>query len=310
MASPVAGQTHVLVVSGIGGEPRYQDAFLATGLAVVSAAEQRLHVVAERIRFLAEDPARSDRIAARSTKEEVTAALAELVESAEEGATLLIVLIGHGSASTTGARINLPGPDLTAREFAALLVPFETQQVIVVNGASASGDWARVLAGPRRVVVTATRSAVEREETQFATHFAAALTSDDADRDKDGRLSVLEAFDYARREVERAYQRDQRLRTEHPLLEADGDGVGALEPVNTEGDGAVAAALFLGDRPDAAGPANGLAAVRDSLQREVAQLRGRKTSMTADEYERQLEALLVELARVTRAIREQEGGQP
>jgi hypothetical protein len=309
VALPATAQTHVLVVSGIGGEPRYQDAFLATGLAVIAGAEDRLGITPSRIRFLAEDPGRNARISAQSTKEEISNALGTLAADAEPAAVILIVLIGHGSANAQGARINLPGPDLSADQFAVLLAPFRTQQIIVVNAASASGEWARVLAGPNRVVLTATRSSVEREETQFGQHFATALASDEADRDKDGRLSVLEAFEYARREVERAYERDQRLRTEHPMLEADGDGVGTLEPVPTEGDGAAAAALFLGDHSGAA-PLTGLAAVRDSLEREVLRLRGIKGSMAPDEYDRRLEDLLVELARVSRALREEKGRQP
>lgn len=306
VASPAAAQTQVLVVCGVGGELRYQEAFLATGLAVAGAVEERLGIPRSNIRLLAEDPSRDAAVAARSTREGIEQALTTMAEGAEPGATILIVLIGHGSAGPTGARINLPGPDLTAAEFAALLDPFGTRQIVVVNAASASGDWVRELAGPGRVVLTATRSGTEREETQFGEHFAAALASDEADRDKDGRLSVLEAFEYARREVVRAYERDQRLRTEHPLLDANGDGVGTMEPVATEGDGAVAATLYLGGR-GAGTPLTGLAAVKDSLEREVARLRGRKSAIDAGEYERRLEDLLLALARVNRELREREG---
>lgn len=310
LAAPLAAQTHVLVICGIGGEPRYQQSFLETGLAVVAAAEGRLQVPRARVSLLAEDTTRDARIDGRSTKETVTAMLTALAGSAEPDATILVILIGHGSMGAEGARINLPGPDLTAEQFAGLLAPFRTQRVIVVSAASASGDWARALAGPGRVVITATRSGIEREETQFGQHFATALGSDAADADKDGRLSVFEAFEFARREVVRSYERDQRLRTEHPLLEADGDGVGTLEPVVTGGDGAAAAAIFLGDAMARGVPLTGLAAVRDSLEREVVRLRGRKDAMPPDQYEQQLEALLVELARVNRALREQEGREP
>jgi hypothetical protein len=162
------------------------------------------------------------------------------------------------------------------------------------------------------VVLTATRSGVERDETLFGREFASALGSADADRDKDGRLSVLEAFDFARREVARAYERDQRLRTEHALLEADGDGVGAMEPVATAGDGAVAAAVFLdaGASRAVAPELAGLAATRDSLEHEVIQLRNRKAQLDPAEYDRRLEALLLELARVTRELKQREGGKP
>lgn len=306
LAAPAAAQTHALVVCGLGGEPRYQEAFLATGLAVADALESRMGVPRSGIRLLAEDPSRSAAVAARSTKAAIEEALAAMAAGAEPSATILIVLIGHGSVGPDGARINLPGPDLTAGEFAALLRPFGGRQIVVVNAASASGDWVRDVAAPGRVVLTATRSAREREETRFGRHFAAALASDDADRDKDGRLSVLEAFDYARREVARAYERDQRLRTEHALLDADGDGVGTMEPVATGGDGAIAAALYLGGRAGG-GVRTGLAAVKDSLEREVVRLRGRKSALEPAEYERRLEDLLVELARVSRDLREREG---
>jgi hypothetical protein len=238
--------------------------------------------------------------------------MAWLAREAGPGSLILIVLVGHGAATGTDARLNLPGPDLTAEQFASLLTPFETQQVVVVNASSASGDWVKVLAGPRRVVLTATRSGVERDETLFGREFAAALGSDDADRNKDGRLSVLETFDFARREVARAYERDQRLRTEHALLEADGDGVGAMEPVATAGDGAVAAGVFLdvGASRAVAPALAGLAATRDSLERAVVRLRGRKTQMAAAEYDRALEALLLELARVSRELKQREGGKP
>ena len=53
------------------------------------------------------------------------------------------------------------------------------------------------------VVVTATKSPAQRNETQFASHFVAALAGQDADADRDGKVSVLEAFQYAGREVER-----------------------------------------------------------------------------------------------------------
>jgi len=308
VASPAAAQTHVLVACGLGGEPRYQQAFVETGVAVVSALEERTGIPRANIRLLTEDPTRSAAASGRSTTDEIGRALATMAERAEPGATILIVLIGHGSEGPTGPRINLPGPDLTAGDFAAMLVQFGDRQIIVVNAASASGDWVREVAAPGRVVLTATRSGRERDETQFAAHFAAALASDDADRDKDGRLSVLEVFDYARREVERSYERDQRLRTEHALLDADGDGTGTMEPVATEGDGAIAATLYLGG-PAGGAPLTGLAAVKDSLEREVARLRQRKAAMEPGDYERRLEGLLLEIARVNRDLREREGRQ-
>jgi hypothetical protein len=302
IAAPLASQTQVLVVSGLGGEPRYRAAFRETALTIARAARERLGVGPDDVIVLAEDTGPG--IAGRSTRDEIAAQLTRFAGRGAAGALALIVLVGHGSATGGEPRINLPGPDLTAGGLASLLAPLGERPVVVVNTSSASGDWIRPLAGPRRAVITATRSAAERDETYFGRHFAAALSSDEGDRDKDGRLSLFEAFEYARREVARIYQRDQRLQTEHALLDADGDGVGSREPAIETGDGAAATAILLDGGRVAGGPAaTGLAATRDSLQREVAALRGRKDSLPAAEYERQLEALLVELALVNRELR-------
>jgi hypothetical protein len=312
-APSLVAQTQVLVVSGLGGEPRYQESFVATALAVAGAARERLGASPDDVVVLAEDPARAPGIAGRSSRDEIATRLQALARRAAPDALLLVVLVGHGSATGGEGRLNLPGPDLTAAGLAAMLDGFPTQPVVVVNTASASGDWIPALSGPRRTVITATRSGVERDETHFAAHFAAALSADDADRDKDGRLSVYEAFEYARREVARMYEREQRLQTEHALLDADGDKIGARTPDPTSGDGAAAAAIFLnaGRAPAAGAAAPGsLAAARDSLQREVTRLRGRKDAMPADEYERRLETLLLELARVSRDLKERQERQP
>jgi hypothetical protein len=308
VASPLAAQTQALIVSGLGGEPRYQEAFARTALDLARAARERLGAAAEDVVVLAEDPGRGAGITGRSTTGEIATRLRALSERAAPGGILLVVLVGHGSAAGGEPRLNLPGPDLTARGLAEMLRPFSTQSIVVVNAASASGDWIEALSGPRRAILTATRSGLERDETHFAEHFAAALAADDADGDKDGRLSVFEAFEYARREVARLYQRDQRLQTEHALLDADGDKVGDRAPQPTAGDGAAAAAVFLTSSPAASGGSapSGLAAVRDSLQREVTLLRGRRSTMSAEEYDRRLEALLLELARVNREVRQRE----
>ena len=54
---------------------------------------------------------------------------------------------------------------------------------------------------------TATRNGRESFATIFGGYFVDAMTSDAADADKNKRVSVLEAFDYARREVATAYER-------------------------------------------------------------------------------------------------------
>jgi hypothetical protein len=309
------GQTYLLLVTGLGGEPQYSDAYYKAAVAMADAARTRFGVPDSAIIYLAENPARDPaRIRGQSTKANVEQALARLAERARPGDQIFILLIGHGSVQGDEARFNLPGPDVTSADFARLLKRFAAQQVIFVNAASASGDFVRALSGPNRVIITATKSGMERNETMFARVFVQAFTDDVADTDKDGRVSLLEAFTYARREVARAYEEDGRLLTEHAQLDDNGDGVGTGDPDGRSGDGALARRLWLtGARAVAATSDPRLAplyAQRRELEQRVAALRARKASMDSTAYEQELEKLLVALAQKNQAIRAAEGGKP
>ena len=302
-----APSTYLLVIAGAGGEPRYTAEFHAAATAIADAARTRFGVPAANVVYLGEDaapgPTRPD---GKATRDGVQGTLARIAAAAQPNDDVWIVLVGHGSGQGEQSRFNLVGPDMTAADFRRALVPLTRQRVAFVNAASASGDFARVLAAPKRAVVTSTKSALERNETTFATHFAAALSAPVADTDKDGGVSLLEAFTYARREVARAYEQDNRLLTEHAQLDDDGDGVGTAQPGAGAKDGALASTIALrgGSRAAQSDPKVAqLAAERAELEAQVAALRARKDSMAPADYERELERLLVELARTGRAIR-------
>lgn len=315
--TPVAAQDlHVLVVTGLGGEPRFRDTFHRWSVMILDAARERFGVPPERMIYLGErvetDPAR---IRARSTRENVEAAFQELAQRSRPGDRVLVVLIGHGTAAGGESRFNLPGPDPSAAEWAALLDRLAGREVAFVNTASASGDFIPALSQEGRIVVTATRSGREQNETVFGGYFAEALSRPEADLDRDGEVSILEAFEYARQEVARFYREQNRIQTEIALLDDNGDGVGSRAPGVDGEDGARAGRFRMGTsgarvaERAAADPA--LAALleqRRALEDRIAALRGRRASMNEAAYERELEDLLVELALVSREIRERGGG--
>jgi len=314
-AFAAAQQTHVLVVTGLGGEPRLSEAFHEWAVSFVDAAERRFGVPRANIVFLAERPDRDpNRITARSTREELERAFAEIARRAGPRDDIFVLLIGHGSAQPGPARVNLPGADPVAEDYARMLAPFTTQRVAFIVAASASGGFVPALSGPNRVIVTATRSELERNETVFGRYFVQAYAEDVADVDKDGRVSVLEAFEYATRETARFYESQNRLRTEHALLDDNGDGKGSQEPDPRAGDGALARAFFLGGRPaavvadDASPELRALYEKKARLEAEIEALRQRKGSMDPERYEAELERLVLELAETNQAIRRLEGG--
>ena len=314
-AGPLAGQAdHLLIVGGLGGDAEYRTLFhtWATDLADAAAAAG---IPESNIRYLAEKPERAPgRIQGDARKEDVTAALDALASESSAGDRVFIVLIGHGSFRNGEARFNLPGPDLTAAEYGTALDELAGREIVFINTASASGPFVEALSGPGRTVITATRSGTEQNQTRFGGYFVAALTDGAADVDKNGRISVLEAFDFARIETGRSYERENRLATEHALLDDDGDGDGSGEP-GPEGDGARARGLYFGTGAAAVLAAESGDTTLVRLQREKAdleariqQLRDLQGSLEPNEYQRRLEDLLVELAVLDRSIRARTGG--
>ena len=310
--------THLLTVVGLGGDPAYAEAFLGWGLQIRSAAVDRFGLPPDQVILLAEDPGADPAVDGRSDREGVEAAVAGIAGRAGSEDRVLVVLIGHGSFRGDEARFNLPGPDLTATEWSLLLDGLGDRDVAVVNTASASGPFAETLAGDNRTVITATKTGGERNETQFARYFAEALAGEAADLDKDGALSLLEAFTYTRAEVARHYEQENLLLTEHAILEDDGDGRGSEEPSADGPDGASAALFRLAapgpDRPrvaiDAAGDSTlaRLLGEQAELEARVARLRGLRDRMDPQDYDRELETLLVELALKSREVEARAGG--
>jgi hypothetical protein len=315
VTQPAMPQTHIVIVSGLGGDEAHREKFHHWATTFIDAALERFAVPEANITYLAEreslDPGR---ITARSTKENVQGALTELAAGLGPGEGVLILLIGHGSYQGDESRLSLPGPDMSARDFASVLDRFTSQRVVLVNTASASGDFIKQLSAPGRTIVTATKSPFERNETVFCQYFVQAFSEDVADVNKDERVSILEAFNYARLELRRAYESDDRLLTEHAQLDDNGDGEGSAEPDPNLADGALARAFVLeGADPTSAAATEDpeLAALRSQqreLQQAIADLRARKEEQDPEVYERELERLLLELARVSRTIREREKG--
>ncbi len=310
-----AQQTHLLVVVGLGGDDVYRDRFHGWAVQLVDAAQGRYGVPGENVRLLSEKPELDpERIADRSTRENVEAAVRDIVRRADPGDGVIIVLIGHGTARGGEARFNLPGPDMRPTEFAVLLDELSQQRVAFVNTASASGGFLAPLAGPNRSVVTATRTAREQNETVFGGYFVEAFDGEEADLDKNGRVSLLEAFQYASREVERYYSDEGLLMTEHARLVDDWQGEGEPDASTEGAEVRIARAFYLSDEGSGTGAATEvtpeLAALyekRDSLETRVRELRAVEETLAPQEYEQRLEDLLVEMGLLNRQIRELEG---
>ena len=314
-APPVTGQdTHILVITGLGGDPAYSERFMEWGSALVAVASEKFGLPADHIIYLGEDPAADPRIQDRSTQENVDGAFTKLVSNSQPGDHIFVVLIGHGSYTAGESRFNLPGPDLTAEDYGLRLDQLSDRPIAFVNLASASGEFVKALSGDGRTIVTATRTGRERNETIFGGYFVDAFTGETADLNKDGRVSVWEAFEFARTEVTREYETSNRIATEHPVLDDNGDGEGSTELVDAA-DGALARTMFLAADPTLAAARatddlelRALLEQKADVEQRIEGLLALRDQTDQDRYENELEELLVELALTNREISARTGG--
>lgn len=291
-------QPTVVLVVGAPGEEDYGQQFgqwAKTWQQVCREAEAKTFVLG-----LEKEGAVTDRDQLRKILEE---------EPKESLAELWLVLLGHGTFDSKESKFNLRGPDLSAAECAEWLQPFQ-RPLVVINCASSSGPFLNLLSKPDRVIITATRSGYEQNYSHFGEFMAKAISDPAADLDKDGQTSVLEAFLTASNGVAEFYKNEGRLATEHALLDDNGDGKGTppdwfrgIRATKKAAEGASVDGLrahqihLLRSKQERELPAT-LRAQRDKLELEMAKLREIKEKIPEEDYYRQLEPLLIELARI------------
>jgi hypothetical protein len=295
----LAQDTQLIVVTGVSGDEDHAKQFHSWAATLIDAAKTKDGVPDANITYLAEKTDVDPRVKGRSTREAVEKTIADLAPKVKPEDHVIVVLIGHGSFDGKIAAFNLPGPDLTATEWAALLDKLSAAHVTFVDTTSSSGAFLPAMTGHGRTVVTATKTGGERNEPRFGEFFTAAFGDPSADADRNGHVSILEAFNYARNKVLAAYQQGGLIQTEHATLE-DGS------------DGRQAATVFLTPHPadgglvvDRSDPAlKALADEREAIQKQIDALKLQKESIEPARYDKEMERLLTELAVKTKAIRD------
>lgn len=305
LPAQTASQTYAVIITGAGGEKEFADQFadisnrLAAGL-------RKAGLAADHVTLLPADHAR---------KEDVARVFLDLATKARAADTLLVFLVGHGTYDGHDYKFNLTGPDPTAAEFRQWLDKVPAGKQVIVNSSASSGAATEVWSRAGRVVITATRNGQERNATVFMRFFAEALTDPAADMDKNGSVSVLEAYRFAEQHTAKFYESASRIATEHPMLDDNGDGKGVKDPSPQNGEGLLAATVPLVryaaatarvDTPEA----RDLRAQKEKLENDIATLKYNKASLQESEYKQSLESLLLNLARTQQRLEKLESAKP
>jgi hypothetical protein len=298
---PVFASDHyALVISGASAGETYAKDYEKWRTRLTQIFKSRMKLPDDHVIVLAEGAAE------KPTRDNVKRVIGDLRGRITKDDVLLVMLIGHGTYDGDIAKFNLVGPDIDSTEWASLLQGI-TGRLVVVNTTGASFPFLAELSARGRVVITATDSAAQKFDTVFPQYFIEALDTDAADVDKNGRISVWEAFSYASAAVKQYYEQRGQLSTERSLLDDNGDKVGK-EAAAPGPDGAIARATYLdAEQLPPAGAEGSLAALirrRAQLESDIEQLKARKDTMPATEYEQQFEKLAVELAKVAKEIKD------
>jgi hypothetical protein len=329
--SPAANQQHLILIQGAPGSDEYQTQFSEWASRWMTAAHQagvQLTAIGTNTSSGDSEPVSADAVTAsdpsapsvvvdggtnppaRTDAELLKDAISETVaiESAEP---LWIVFIGHGTFDNRTASWNLRGPDVSADDLANLFRDAR-RPLAVIACASSTSPFINALSGPNRVVVSATKDGGQVQFSRFGDAMSKAVSSLDADINRDGETSLLEAWLFASRRTAEFYKTEGRLATEHSLLDDNGDQKGTR------------AESFVGDRvadniENAAeldgqvaskwafvrSPAERLLTAqqrqqRDALEQQLEELRKTRDSLPEPEYLNQLEAILRPLAEIYR----------
>ena len=303
-ATAVAGDRYALIISGAAGGDQYAEKYNTWRTTIAATLVDTFKYPPDRVVVLADG---GDDAAKKSTRENVQRAFADLRKRMTKDDQLLVLLIGHGTtADGDEAKFNLVGPDLTGSEWADLVKGLPGR-LVFVDTTAASFPFLRKIAGRNRVVLTATDSSAQQFETVFADYFVKAFGVDGADVDKSGRVSIWEAFSFASAGVRAFFEQKGQLPTERPLLDDTGAGIGR-EATQTQGtDGALARVTYLQPEPPLVLPADAAQAAlvrrRAELESQLEELKARKENMPPDQYDAELEKILIEIARVGAQLR-------
>ena len=288
---------HVIVVIGVGGTAEYGELFHEWGSkweVAATAGEAECTVIGR-------DEEADDRALLQETLSKAAA-----VESLEP---LWLVLIGHGTFDGRAARFNLRGKDVAAADLTEWLQNSK-RPIVVVNTSSSSSPFINALGGKHRVIISATKDGGQAQFSRFGGFMAEGIGGLEADIDRDGQTSLLEAWLFAARRTQEFYDSDNRLATEHSLLEDSGDGKGTRFEVfegvrirddvknRDELDGKMAHRwhLIRSEAERALTPQQRTA--RDKLEQQLEALRRRRSEFAETDYLDELERILIPLAEI------------
>ena len=247
---------HVLIIGGAAGEKSFYDAFWNATSRFHQLLTDEYGYTPDQITFLFEDMDASGAEGLADTesrREQVLAAFDQLAETLQPSDRFLLFMIGHASRTNKGElKYNLLGRDISEAEYITRINSIPAERQILIFGFPYSGKLVPQLSKPGRIILTSSsRNEGYSLQAGFGDAFVDAFSTATNDTDRNGDISLLEAFLSLQARTKDFYEQNGNVQTEHPHLDDNGDGNATRNLTlveNETDDGTLAEKTFLGTR--------------------------------------------------------------
>lgn len=247
---------HVLIIGGAAGEKSFYDAFWNATSRFHQLLTDEYGYTPDQITFLFEDmdaPGAEGLTDTESRREQVFAAFDQLAETLQPSDRFLLFMIGHASRTNKGElKYNLLGRDISEAEYITRLNSIPAERQILIFGFPYSGKLVPQLSKQGRIILTSSsRNEGYSLQAGFGDAFVDAFSDATNDTDRNGDISLLEAFLSLQAHTKDFYEQNGNVQTEHPHLDDNGDGNATRNLTvaeNETDDGTLAEKTFLGTR--------------------------------------------------------------
>jgi hypothetical protein len=227
------GTKRAILVCGLSGDAAHHKLYSETVTKLHEGLSKRLGFADVQVLF-GDESQDSDadviKSAGRATREELERSVSALGAKLQAEDALWVIVVGHSHYDGKHSWLNLPGPDIQQFDFAKLFQGLSAGQQVFMLTTPTSGFYVKPLSAKGRVVVTATETDWETNETEFPHELARVLSSPpemkEFDIDHDGTITLFDLYVTVARNLAQSYLERQLLATEHPLLDDNGDGRG------------------------------------------------------------------------------------
>jgi len=221
--------TYVLIVSGISKDPNERSAKDKAVMNLRKFFLDDAKVESSRLSVLVDNSSSLRKDLEVSSAGNIEKKISALTGEIKPTDRFIFYYVGQANVVVETLRLNLPGKDITHKQLAEWINKIKASSVLVVLDCPGAGLAAKAMRGKGRIVVCGSKSD-QRYSTRFSQHFIGALIDIKSDSDGDNKVSLLEAFTFAAREIDDFYRKQHLLTTETPVLEDNGDGVPSQQP--------------------------------------------------------------------------------